>query len=240
MEKRLKGEGQGAYDGHLPSTSRLYPVRGLTRRARRPRLLLAGLLPLCDCAWLACSRRAIRTPKITVFKMDIQSCGSRLWRNLEAVATEGIRLVSGLPAVIRRSTSNPGHVTFLYDDILARPTMRRNSQEISTWWCLATGMQPRAMRPTWPTLLASIGIATAFSHRKRREPGRPHSHVVPGIFLAGTCQGPRSIAESVAHAQQAAEACYHYLVNRIGGDGRAGEWPMNQNNDDRAGGPCPR
>ena len=35
-----------------------------------------------------------------------------------------------------------------------------------------------------------------------------------GVFVAGCCQAPRSIAESITHAHQAAEACYEYLQER--------------------------
>lgn len=207
MEKRLKLEGQGAYDALSPQhiafiqcvgsrdehAGRGYCSQVCCRYALRLARLLKARYPAAE---------------ITVFKMDIQTAGRDFGDTWKNVATEGIRLVSGLPAVIRRSTNNPSHVTFLYDDILGG-ALRQEDFDLVV---LATGMQPRGDADDVAELFGidrdRYGFLCTADSEGERDPTRTS---VPGIFLAGACQAPRSIAESVAHAQQAAEACYRYL-----------------------------
>jgi heterodisulfide reductase subunit A len=205
MEKRLKADGQGAYDGHPPRhVAFIQCVGSRDEHAGR------GYCSQVCCRYGLRLARLLKSrypeAELTVFKMDIQTSGRDFGQTWHAVAAEGIRLVSGLPAVIRRSTSNPDHVTFLYDDILAG----RLRQEDFDLVVLATGMKPRNDAAEVADLYGIDQDRYGFFEAQNDST----STAVPGVFLAGSCQGPRSIAESVAHARQAAEACYRYLGNK--------------------------
>jgi len=213
MEKRLKIEGQGAYDSNPPRHIAFIQCVG-SRDEHAGR----GYCSQVCCRYALRLARVLKSrfadAEITIFKMDIQVSGRDFGETWKTVAAEGFRLVSGLPAVIRRSTNNPAHVTFLYDDILAGQLRQEDFDLV----VLATGMQPRADvadvadlygidRDRFGFLAARPSSSDAHSDTT--------STAVPGIFLAGACQGPRSIAESVAHAQQAAETCYRYLAAKM-------------------------
>ena len=140
---------------------------------------------------------------MTVFKMDIQANG----RDFDAYAAsqkENIQYVAGLPAVIRRSQGNSNKAEFLFDDIMAGQFRRQEFDLV----VLATGMQPRRDSAQLADLLGigrdRYGFLAAGDDTV--------SLGLPGIFAAGCCQAPRSIAESIAHAETAAEACYRYLL----------------------------
>jgi heterodisulfide reductase subunit A len=222
MEKRLKGEGQGAYDGHPPSRVAFIQCVG-SRDEHAGR----GYCSQVCCRYGLRLARLLKSrfpqAEITVFKMDIQSSGRDFGQTWDAVTTEGIRLVSGLPAVIRRSTSHPDHVTFLYDDILAGQFRGANSHQDFDLVVLATGMQPRRDAAEVADFYGIDRDRYGFFSAGGGAGGDSTSTAVPGIFLAGSCQGPRSIAESVAHAQQSAEACYRYLADRIGQADKVGQ-----------------
>ena len=202
MERRLKEEGQAAYDflqgrkvafiqcvgSRDEHAGRGYCSQVCCRYALR----LARML-----------KKRIPDIQITVFKMDIQTSGRDFATTWSAVPQEGIRLVAGLPAVIRRSTQDPHKATFLYDDILAGQTVQEDFDLV----VLSVGMQPRKDAPQIAELL---GInRDAYGFFATGDDGT--STISPGVFVAGSCAAPRSIAESIAHAQQAAEACYLYL-----------------------------
>ncbi|NLG28042.1 MAG: FAD-dependent oxidoreductase, partial [Chloroflexi bacterium] len=148
-------------------------------------------------------RKRIPDVQITIHKMDLQVSGRDICATWDAARKEGLRVIAGLPAVIRRSTDTPGAVTFLYDDILAA----KITQDTYDLVILSTGIQPRADAAHWAD---AFGIERdAYGFFATAPDGA--TTLAPGVFVAGCCGAPRSIAESVAHAQQAAEACHTYL-----------------------------
>jgi len=218
MEKRLKVEGQGAYDGCSPRhVAFIQCVGSRDEHAGR------GYCSQVCCRYGLRLARLLKSRypevEITVFKMDIQTSGRDFGQTWSSAAAEGIRLVSGLPAVIRRSTNNPDHVTFLYDDILAGQLRQEDFDMV----VLATGMQPRRDAAEIADLYGidrdRYGFFSARAGATGTQSDGP-STSVPGIFMAGSCAGPRTIAESIAHARQAAEACYSYLFRPSVGHSR--------------------
>jgi heterodisulfide reductase subunit A len=205
MELRLKREGQGAYDdlkgrrvafvqcvgSRDEHAGRGYCSQVCCRYALRLARLLKARAPEVE---------------ITVFKMDMQTCGRDFAVTWASAQKEGIRFVAGLPAVIRRSVKDPQRATFLYDDILAGKLAEQEFDLV----VLSVGMQPPRQAEE---LAATFGLARdrygffAVSEDATRT-------LVPGIVVAGTAQAPRSIAETVAHAHQAAAACAQYLQER--------------------------
>ena len=72
---------------------------------------------------------------------------------------------------------------------------------------LSTGMQPRADAAE---VARQFGLnRDSYGFFATESDGT--STIAPGIFVTGCCQAPRSMAESVAHAQRTAQACYRYL-----------------------------
>ncbi len=202
MERRLRLEGRAVYDGpennHVAfiqcvgsrdeHVGRGYCSQVCCRYALRLARLLKARAPAVD---------------VTVFKMDIQTSGRDFRTTWNAVTAEGIRIVAGLPAVVRRSPEHPGRVQFLYDDILAGSVERDEFDLV----VLSTGMQPRRDAEE---VAARVGVnQDRFGFFATGDDGV--SALGEGVFAAGSCAAPRSIAESVAHAQVAAAACHRYL-----------------------------
>lgn len=205
LERRLKVEGQATYDG--PALKRVAFVQCVGSRDEHAG---RGYCSQVCCRYALRLARVLksRVPQvdITVFKMDIQTSGRDFRATWNAVASEGIRIVAGLPAVVRRSPEDPQRAQFLYDDILAG----QMGQDEFDLVVLSTGMQPRSDAE------AVAGLAginrDRFGFLATREDGV--STIGEGVFAAGACAAPRSIAESVAHAKVAAAACHRYLQEK--------------------------
>lgn len=202
MERRLKLEGQDAYDQCKPQQVAFVQCVG-----SRDEHVGRGYCSQVCCRYALRLARLLkrRYPgvELTVFKMDLQSCGRDMQSTWDALASEGIRLVAGLPAVIRRSLVRPGRASVMYDDILAGEMVQADFDLI----VLSTGIQPRR---------DAAAVAEEFGLNRDRYgfyavEEDATSTLVPGVFVAGCCQAPRSIADSAVHAEQAAQACYLYL-----------------------------
>lgn len=205
MERRLVSEGQAALDG-----SGLSRVAFIQCVGSRDEHVGRGYCSQVCCRYALRLARLLKSRlpqvEIAVFKMDIQTSGRDFASTWDAAAKEGIRLVAGLPAVIRRSSENPQRATFVYDDILAG----RLAQEDFDLIVLSVGMQPRRDAAEIAELL---GINRDYYGFFATDQDQVRT-LNPGVFVAGSCQAPRTIAESVAHAERAAEACYLYLQEK--------------------------
>lgn len=205
MEKRLRREGRAAYAGlDLKKVAFIQCVGSRDEHVGR------GYCSQVCCRYAVRIARLLKSwypqAEITVFKMDIQTSGRDFEATWQAAAKEGIRFVAGLPAVIRRSPDAERRATFIYDDILAG----KLSQDDFDLIVLSVGMQPRRDADHVAGLFGLNRDPYGFFATLDDEAGT----LVPGLFIAGSCQAPRSIAESAAHAEKAAEACYTYLQER--------------------------
>jgi len=202
VEKRLRQNGRSAYEG-----LGLQKVAFIQCVGSRDEHVGRGYCSQVCCRYAVRLARLFKSwyPKaeVTLFKMDIQTSGRDFDPTWQAAQKEGIRFVAGLPAVIRRSPEAAERATFLYDDILAG----KLAQEDFDLIVLSVGMQPRRDADHMAGLFGLNQDPYGFFATN----GDETSALVPGVFVAGSCQAPRSIAESVAHAQKAAEACYVYL-----------------------------
>lgn len=205
MERRLTERGQAAYDGldlrrvafiQCVGSRDVHVGRGYCSQVCcRYGLRLARLL-----------RSRYPQAEIAIFKMDIQSCGRDFQETWQALPHEGLRLVAGLPAVVRRSLAEPERVSFLYDDILQGKLVEESFDLV----VLATGIQPRADASAMAEMFGIDRDGDGFFATA----GDETATLARGVFAAGCCQAPRSIAESIAHAHHAAEACARYLQER--------------------------
>jgi len=202
VEKRLRQNGRSAYEG-----LGLQKVAFIQCVGSRDEHVGRGYCSQVCCRYAVRLARLFKSwypqAEVTLFKMDIQTSGRDFDPTWQAAQKEGIRFVAGLPAVIRRSPEAPGRATFLYDDILAG----KLAQEDFDLIVLSVGMQPRRDADHVAGLFGLNQDLYGFFATN----GDETSALARGVFVAGSCQAPRSIAESVAHAQKAAEACYAYL-----------------------------
>jgi heterodisulfide reductase subunit A len=143
--------------------------------------------------------------EITVFYMDVRAFGKGFEEFYDRVRKEGIIYRRGNPSeIIRRGEK----VVVRAEDTLIGEQVEVEADLV----VLAVGMQPRAdMKVLSRTLSLSRSEDGFFleSHPKLRTV----ESSVPGIYLAGCCQGPKDIPDTVAHAKAAASAAM-IMLNR--------------------------
>ncbi len=151
---------------------------------------------------------------ITVFYMDVRAFGKGFEEFYDRVRKEGITYRRGNPSeIIRRGYK----VVVRAEDTLIGEQVEVEADLV----VLAVGMQPRAdMEILSRTLNLSRSEDGFFleSHPKLRTV----ESSVPGIYLAGCCQGPKDIPDTVAHAKAAASAAM-IMLNRSLATSIAGE-----------------
>ena len=136
--------------------------------------------------------------EITVFYMDVRAFGKGFEEFYDRVRNEGVLYRRGNPSeIIRRGD----RVVVRAEDTLLGEQVEVEADLV----VLAVGMQPRQDAAAVAELL----------HLERGEDGyfleehpklRTVESNVPGVFLAGCCQGPKDIPDTVAHAKAAASA----------------------------------
>lgn len=144
----------------------------------------------------------------TMFYMDIQTYERHFDRRLAEAAVEA-RLVRAMPAEIR--TGSDGRPELIYEG-----AEQRRAIEPFDLVVLSVGISPAkdlgalselfSVGPNTDGFIGPEGEAVATNR--------------PGLFVAGTVQGPRSIEETVAHATRAAAAAADYVRETVVGDDR--------------------
>jgi heterodisulfide reductase subunit A len=134
--------------------------------------------------------------EITIFYIDLQIAG-RFAPSLLAEARErGIRLVQGVPGEIL-----PGE-----DDMLEvlREEAGRNVRESFHRIVLSVGQRPSAASGTIASLVGlEVDDFGFLPSRSRLDSSRS---TLEGLYLAGTCTGPKDIEETLTHCGQTASA----------------------------------
>ncbi len=154
--------------------------------------------------------------EITVFYMDVRAFGKGFEEFYDRVRNEGVLYRRGNPSeIIKRGE----RVVVRAEDTLLGEQVEVEADLV----VLAVGMQPRQ---------GAEQLAQAI-HLAQGEDGyfleqhpklRTVESNVPGVFLAGCCQGPKDIPDTVAHAKAAASAAMILLSgdrNRQKGAGHA-------------------
>jgi heterodisulfide reductase subunit A len=136
--------------------------------------------------------------RVTVFYMDIRAFGKGFEEFYDRVRQEGVLYRRGNPSeIIRRG-----------DKLLVRAedTLLGEIVEVEAdMVVLAVGMQPRKNTHDLDDFLPLARGDDGYfleAHPKMR----PVDSNLPGVFLAGCCQGPKDIPDTVAHAKAAASA----------------------------------
>ena len=143
--------------------------------------------------------------QVTIFYIDLQSAGkgfAQFYREYR----EGIRFIRGVPVEVSQTPS--GGLEVRFEDISQGKVCR----EIFDAVILSVGISPK--KDSW-NLAKILGINLAddgfFDMKEALDSNETN---MEGIFLAGTCQGPKDIPDSVAHGMAAASKVVQVLAMR--------------------------
>lgn len=140
--------------------------------------------------------------EVTVFYIDLQTAGKGFAQFYEE-CQDSVRFVRGVPIEILETPSKELEVRF--ENILQGKVERENFDLVA----LSVGIAPR--KDSWnlaKVLGISLGEDGFFT---TKEPCDSTKTNVDGIFLAGACQGPKDIPDSIAHGISAAERVMEVL-----------------------------
>ncbi len=143
-------------------------------------------------------RERLPQAEVTAFYMDVRAFGKGFEEFYDRVRQSGVIYRRGNPSEIIRRGENV--VVRAEDTLLGQPVEVEADLVV-----LAVGMTPNAGTEAIASLLKLSRSSDGFfmeAHPKLR----PVETSMAGIFLAGTCQGPKDIPESIAQARAAAAA----------------------------------
>ena len=140
--------------------------------------------------------------QVTIFYIDLQTAGKGFAQFYQE-CREGIRFIRGVPVEILPTPSSELEVRF---ENISEGKVERETFDLIT---LSVGIAPR--KDSWD-LAKILGINLAdYGFFDTKEPFNSVETNVEGIFLAGTCQGPKDIPDSIAHGIAAAETVMEVL-----------------------------
>ncbi len=134
--------------------------------------------------------------EVTVFFNDIRTSGKGFEELYLRAKKAGVRFIKGLPGLIEPDAA--GRPVLHYDDQMNG----RRAKLTVDLAVLAVGLGA----PAEISAFAPAGPARdAFGFYQGRHPTlHPLESTLPGVFLAGTCQGPQDISETVCQGSAAA------------------------------------
>jgi heterodisulfide reductase subunit A len=142
--------------------------------------------------------------RVTVFYMDVRTFGKRGEEFYDEVRNAGVLYRRGNVAEIYRKG---GRVAVRVEDTFLRRTLEHEADLV----VLAVGMEAREDVTDIAKLLKLPRSADGFfleAHPKLR----PVDTAVDGVFLAGCCQGPKDIPDTIAQAKAAASSSLILLI----------------------------
>jgi len=143
--------------------------------------------------------------KVTIFYIDLQTAGKGFGEFYEE-CKKTIRFIRGIPVEIREIS--PNELEVKYEDLTKGKITKENYDLV----VLSIGIAPR--KDSWDlakVLSINLGDYRFFDTQDILDSNRTN---IDGVFLAGTCQGPKDIPESIAHGIQAASKVIQTLKAR--------------------------
>ena len=135
------------------------------------------------------------------FYIDIRAPGKSMEEFYNRVAEEGVQFIRGKVADVYPEESANGHGRLI---IQAEDTLMSRVRKIPVdMVVLAVGLEPRSDAEEIRRLF-NISCSTGGFFLERHPKLAPVSTFTDGVFLAGCCQGPKDIPDSVAQAGAAA------------------------------------
>ncbi|HHS97977.1 MAG TPA: CoB--CoM heterodisulfide reductase iron-sulfur subunit A family protein [Chloroflexi bacterium] len=141
-------------------------------------------------------RQALPDTRVTVFYIDVRTFGKRGEEFYDEARRSGVRYRRGNVSEIYRRGDR---VVVRVEDTFLRRTLEVEADLV----VLAVGMEARQDTDEIATLLKLPRSADGFfleAHPKLR----PVDTAMDGVFLAGCCQGPKDIPDTIAQARAAA------------------------------------
>ena len=140
--------------------------------------------------------------EITTFYMDLQNVGREASR-FEAEARREIQVVRALPGDLRATSDGRVRIRYL-DDRSGRPVEAPFDQVV-----LSVGIDPGADNAVLSALLSVELTPQGFFRAADRHHRSQTSQ--PGLFLAGTAEGPKDIAGCITQAMAAARQASQHV-----------------------------
>ena len=141
-------------------------------------------------------RQALPEARVTVFYIDVRTFGKRGEEFYDEARRAGVRYRRGNVSEIYRRGDR---VVVRVEDTFLRKTVEHEADLV----VLAVGMEARGDADEIASLLKIPRSADGFfleAHPKLR----PVDTAMDGVFLAGCCQGPKDIPDTIAQAKAAA------------------------------------
>ena len=146
--------------------------------------------------------------EVTIFYNDIRTSGKGFEELYQRARAAGVRFIKGLPG--RIAEDEDGRPVICYED----QERGGRSQLVVDMAVLAVGLEaPAETLPFVDQAPAKDGLGF---YQERHPVLHPLESTVPGVFLAGTCHGPRDIAETVCQGSGVAARVIRLLTDLAG------------------------
>jgi len=190
-----------------------------------------GGVPYCSricCMYTAKHAHLVRDKipdaRITVFYMDVRAFGKGYEEFYDRVKHERVMYRRGEPSEVYRQrgkgdAGGNGRLVVLAEDTMLGKPIEVEADLV----VLATAVVPRADISDVAALFSSAGIETRPTGLECSPGGffqeahpklRPVDTLLDGVFLAGCCQGPKDIPDTVAQAKAAASSALGVLARQ--------------------------
>jgi heterodisulfide reductase subunit A len=148
--------------------------------------------------------------EVSIFYNDIRTSGKGFEELYQRARAAGVHFIKGLPG--RIAEDEDGRPVICYED----QERGGRSQLVVDMAVLAVGLEaPGEALPFVDQAPAKDGLGF---YQERHPILHPLESTVPGVFLAGTCQGPRDIAETVCQGSGVAARVIRLLDALAGGN----------------------
>ncbi len=150
---------------------------------------------------------------ITVFYMDVRASGKGYEEFYDRVRHERVMYRRGEPSEIYRDSRRGNRLVVLAEDTLLGKPIEVEADLV----VLATAIIPRTDVSEVAALFSPLGGLERSPDGFFQEAHpklRPVDTLLDGVFLAGCCQGPKDIPDTVAQAKAAASSALRVLVQQ--------------------------
>jgi len=158
-------------------------------------------------------REKLPDAKCYEYYIDMRAFGKGYEEFFERIKEEGVSIVRGRSAKI---TESDGQMLIHGEDILANHLVEQPVDMV----LLAVGLVPAAESEKLAEVLGIDRVSDGWFNELNYNT-EPNMTEKGGIFVAGVCQGPKDIPDTVAQASAAAAKVLRAIVGGKGQDGRA-------------------
>ena len=157
------------------------------------------------CMYLAKQAHLIRDKlpdaEINVFYMDVRAFGKGFEEFYDRVRREGVRYIRGNPSEIYRKGDDDHTMIIEVEDTLTGTPLESEADLV----VLGVGLEPRRDNREIIDLF-KLSQSTDGFYMEAHPKLRPVDTASDGIYLAGCCQGPKDIPDTVAQAKAASSS----------------------------------